>query len=53
MTFLLRNTASAVGTVTKVMIETLREENNPKPPNRPGGHGGGGGGDGGNPGDPT
>ena len=42
---------SATGTTTKVITETLSEENDPKPPNRPGGHGGGGGGDGGNPGD--
>ena len=44
--------ASATGIVTKVIIETIREENDPKPPTRPGGHGGGGG-DGGNPGDPS
>ena len=46
------NVASATGTVTKVITETIREENDPKPPNRPGGPGGGGG-DGGNPGDPS
>ena len=37
------NVASATSIVTKVIIETIREENDPKPPNRPGGHGGGGG----------
>ena len=42
---------SATGTTTKVITETINEENDPKPPNRPGGHGGGG--DGGNPGDPS
>ena len=47
------NTASAIGTIVKVITETITEENGPKPPNRPGGHGGGGGGDGGNPGDPS
>ena len=47
------NAVSATGTVAKVLIETIREENDPKPPNRPGGHGGGGGGDGGNLGDPS
>ena len=46
-------TASATGIVTKVITETIEEENDPKPPNRPGGHGGSGGGDGGNPGDPS
>ena len=46
------NVVSATGIVTKVIIETIREENDPKPPDRPGGHGGGGG-DGGNPGDPS
>ena len=46
------NVVSATGTATKVFIETIREENDPKPPNRPGGHGGGGG-DGGYPGDPS
>ena len=49
---MLVNVVSATGTVTKVIIETIREENDPKPPNRPGGHGGGGG-DGGDPGDPS
>ena len=44
---------SATGTTTKVITETINEENDPKPPNRPGGHGGGGGSDGGNPGDPS
>ena len=46
-------TASAIGAVTKVITETIKEESGPKPPTRPGGHGGGGGGDGGNPGDPS
>ena len=46
------NVVSATGTVTKVITETIKEENDPKPPNRPGGHGGGGG-DGGYPGDPS
>ena len=46
------NAVSAMGTVTKIITETIREENDPKPPNRPGGHGGGGG-DGGYPGDPS
>ena len=46
------NVVSATGTVTKVIAETIKEENDPKPPNRPGGHGGGGG-DGGYPGDPS
>ena len=46
------NVVSDTGTVTKVITETIGEENDPKPPNRPGGHGGGGG-DGGYPGDPS
>ena len=46
------NVVSATGTVTKGIIEIIKEENDPKPPNRPGGHGGGGG-DGGYPGDPS
>ena len=46
------NVVSATGTVTKVIAETFKEENNRKPPNRPGGHDGGGG-DGGYPGDPS
>ena len=47
------HTASATGTVTKVITEISREGSGPKPPNQPGGHGGGGGGYGGNPGDPS
>ena len=48
------HTAAATGTITKVITETIREEDDPKPPNQPGGHGGGGGGgDDGNPGDPS
>ena len=46
------NMVSATGTMTKVITETINEENDPKPPNRPGGHGGGGG-DGGFLGDPS
>ena len=41
------NAVSATGTVAKVITETIREEYDPKPPNRPGGHGGGGDGNGG------
>ena len=47
------HTASATGTVAKIITEIIREESDPKPPNRPGGNGGGGGGDGSNPGDPS
>ena len=43
---------SATGAATKVITETINEENDPKPPNRPGGHDGGGSGDG-YPGDPS
>ena len=43
------NVVSATGIVTKVITETIKEESDPKPPNRPGGHGG----DGGYPGDPS
>ena len=46
------NVVSATGTVTKVITETIKEENDPKPPHPPGGHGGGGG-NGGYPGDPS
>ena len=45
------NVVSATGT-DEGYIQTIEEENYPKPPNRPGGHGGGGG-DGGYPGDPS
>ena len=40
---------SATCTVTRVITEVIKEENDPKPPKRPGGHGG----DGGYPGDPS
>ena len=43
------NMVSATGTMTKVITETINEENDPKPPNQPGGYGG----DGGYPGDPS
>ena len=44
---------SATVTNTKVITETIKEENNKQPPKRPGGYGGDGGGGGGDPGDPS
>ena len=44
---------SATVTNTKVVTETIKEENNRQPPKRPGGYGGDGGGGSGDPGGPS